>query len=115
MIKWLVIVAAGYFLFRMFTNDSRHKKKDTKQDLEAKVATGELVKDPVCGTYIDADGGITVRNGDTVHRFCSYECRDKFIKRVQQGQSPENAKVEAAETAEAVLEPEVEATTEKSS
>ena len=83
MIKWLVLIAAGYFLFRLFTNDARHKKQDSRKEKEEKIATGELIKDPVCGTYIDADSGITVRNGDTIHRFCSYECRDVFLQKLQ--------------------------------
>jgi len=41
--------------------------------------TGELKKDPVCGTYIAAAGAIkeTVA-GQTIH-FCSAECRDKYV------------------------------------
>lgn len=104
MLKWLVIAAAGYFLFRMFTNDKSHKKHDRKKQQEEKVATGELIKDPVCGTYIDADSGITVRNGDTIYRFCSYECRDTFIKQVQAGANPEQPKI-VENTAKAAEEP----------
>jgi len=41
--------------------------------------TGELKKDPVCGTYIAAASSIkeTVA-GQTIH-FCSAECRDKYV------------------------------------
>jgi YHS domain-containing protein len=41
--------------------------------------TGELKKDPVCGTYIAAASSLkeTVA-GQTVH-FCSAECRDKYV------------------------------------
>lgn len=41
--------------------------------------TGELKKDPACGTYISAATSIkrTVE-GETYH-FCSAECRDKFV------------------------------------
>ena len=41
--------------------------------------TGELKKDPSCGTYISAATSIkeTVA-GQTVH-FCSKECRDKYV------------------------------------
>jgi len=41
--------------------------------------TGELKKDPVCGTYISVATSIkeTV-GGETVH-FCSKECRDKYV------------------------------------
>jgi YHS domain-containing protein len=41
--------------------------------------TGELKKDPVCGTYIAAASSIkeTVA-GQTIH-FCSAQCRDKYV------------------------------------
>ncbi len=107
MIKWLILIAAGYFLFRLFTNDSRHKKQDSQKQKEDKIATGELVKDPTCGTYIDADSGITVRNGDKIYRFCSYECRDAFVRRMQgeakkvvESVTPENAEAKVAEVVE---------------
>jgi YHS domain-containing protein len=41
--------------------------------------TGELKKDPVCGTYIAAASSIKENvGGQTVH-FCSSECRDKYV------------------------------------
>jgi YHS domain-containing protein len=41
--------------------------------------TGELKKDPVCGTYIAAASSIKEKvGGQTVH-FCSNECRDKYV------------------------------------
>ena len=41
--------------------------------------TGELKKDPSCGTYISAATSIkeTV-GGETLH-FCSKQCRDKYV------------------------------------
>lgn len=88
MIKWIVLALAAYLLYRMFANDFLKKKKaDEKEnaaDMERKIAAGEMVKDPECGTYVSTDGGITVRDGDTIYRFCSYECRDKFLKRLEQ-------------------------------
>jgi YHS domain-containing protein len=44
--------------------------------------SGELKKDPVCGTYISAASSIkqTVA-GQTVH-FCSQDCRDKYVATV---------------------------------
>ena len=88
MIKWIVLALAAYLLYRMFANDFLKKKKaeekETSADMEHKIAAGEMVKDPECGTYVATDGSITVRDGETVHRFCSYECRDKFLKRLGQ-------------------------------
>ena len=45
----------------------------------------EMVKDPECGAYVAVDGSISVRDGEKVHRFCSYECRDKFLQRLEEG------------------------------
>jgi YHS domain-containing protein len=41
--------------------------------------TGELKKDPVCGTYIAAATSLKEKvGGQTIH-FCSQECRDKYV------------------------------------
>jgi YHS domain-containing protein len=86
--KWIILAVAAYALFRLFTNDwkrGRKGKEDEKAKLEKMVAAGEMVKDPECGTYIAADSGISVRDGETVYRFCSYDCRDAFVRRIQAG------------------------------
>ena len=89
LIKILIIGLAAYILYRLFKNDFLHKKQsddlEDKKDREAKIATGEMVKDPECGTYVTKDSGITVRDGQTVHHFCSYECREKFLNRLREG------------------------------
>ena len=89
MVKWLILILAGYVLYRLFANDLMKKKKENKQEsaaeMERKVATGEMVKDPECGAYVAVDGSVSVRDGEKVHRFCSYECRDKFLQRLEEG------------------------------
>ncbi|WP_291440891.1 transcriptional regulator [Desulfovibrio sp.] len=86
--KWLILILAGYALYRLFANDVLKKKKENKEDnaaeLERKIAAGEMVKDPECGTYVAVEGNISVRDGETIHRFCSYECRDKFLQRLEE-------------------------------
>lgn len=77
--KWILLALVGYGLYRMFMNDRQKQASNAKNEQEQRVATGELVKDPVCGAYIDADSTISVRDGETIHRFCSYDCRDKFL------------------------------------
>jgi len=43
--------------------------------------SGELKKDPVCGTYVSAAGSIKESfKGETLY-FCSTECRDKYAAR----------------------------------
>ena len=87
--KWLILILAVYALYRLFSNDVLKKKKENKEEnaaeLERKIAAGEMVKDPECGTYVSAEGNISVRDGEVVHHFCSYECRDKFLQRLEEG------------------------------
>jgi YHS domain-containing protein len=41
-------------------------------------AGGDLMKDPVCGTFVSPGAAITRKvKGETVY-FCSAECRDKY-------------------------------------
>jgi YHS domain-containing protein len=41
--------------------------------------TGELKKDPVCGTYISTASSIKEKVGGEIVHFCSQECRDKYV------------------------------------
>jgi YHS domain-containing protein len=41
--------------------------------------TGELKKDPVCGTYIATTTSIKEKVGGQIFHFCSQECRDKYV------------------------------------
>jgi YHS domain-containing protein len=41
--------------------------------------TGELKKDPVCGTYIATATSIKEKVGGQILHFCSQECRDKYV------------------------------------
>ena len=41
--------------------------------------TGELKKDPVCGTYIATATSIKEKVSGQVVHFCSQECRDKYV------------------------------------
>ena len=37
-----------------------------------------LVRDPVCGTYVDQARALTVRRKGEMHYFCSEKCRSAF-------------------------------------
>jgi YHS domain-containing protein len=41
--------------------------------------SGELKKDPSCGTYISAAASIKQSVGGETYHFCSAECRDKYV------------------------------------
>ena len=41
--------------------------------------SGELKKDPVCGTYTSAATSISKKVGKETVYFCSAQCRDKYV------------------------------------
>ena len=41
--------------------------------------SGELKKDPACGTYISATTSIQEKVGGETVYFCSKQCRDKYV------------------------------------
>ena len=38
----------------------------------------KLVRDPVCGTYIVPNAGLSLTSGGSTHYFCSEGCRTKY-------------------------------------
>jgi len=83
MLKFIVIGVALFLVYKLFMGDKKKKEMNKAQDTKQKVAAGDMVKDPICGTYVEKDGNIRVKKGDKVHVFCSYECRDKYIKQLE--------------------------------
>lgn len=81
--KLIILLVLGFVLYKLFMGDKKKKEQDKKKEHEKKAATGQMVKDPVCGAFVPLDGDIRVREGENVHQFCSYDCRDKFIKRLE--------------------------------
>lgn len=87
--KLIILGIAVYVLYRLFANDflrkNRDEEKKAKEEKERKIAAGEMVKDPQCGTYVSMDDSISVKDGNQTYYFCSYECRDEFLKELEAG------------------------------
>lgn len=41
---------------------------------------GALVRDPVCGTYVEPSRALSTRAGGATHYFCSKECQRSFAR-----------------------------------
>lgn len=82
MMKWLLIAVALFVLYKLITGERFKRGKDEDKAKERKIASGDMVKDPCCGTYVEIDSSIKVRDGDKVYHFCSYECRQKFLDKL---------------------------------
>lgn len=83
MIKFLVFAAACFLLYKLITNDRKKKVEIKTSHNEDLAKEGVLVKDPVCGTYVSKDSDIRIKEGEEVRCFCSYECRDKYLKMIR--------------------------------
>lgn len=82
--KVLIFAVVAYALYRLFMNDKRKKEEKIENEEAKKVADGVLVRDPVCGVYVEKENSFSVRNGDKVEYFCSDDCRQQYIKQVQE-------------------------------
>ena len=90
--RWLLVAVLVFIAYKLISNEHQRrlekKEKQNKATVAAKAATGEMVKDPTCGTYVNVESSVSVRDGNVIHRFCSYECRDTFLQRLhEQGQA----------------------------
>ena len=90
LVKILIVAIIGYALYRMFVNDKDKKSDNAAKQQEERISSGELVKDPICGTYVEKDNSISVRNGEEIIHFCSYECRKKYIARIEEQNKLDN-------------------------
>jgi Cu+-exporting ATPase len=58
-----------------------HAMGDACCSTHAKLAKGEVIRDPVCGMTVDpAAGKPRIEHGGHAYHFCSASCRDKFVK-----------------------------------
>lgn len=80
MFKLIVFLVAGFLLYKLIMGDQKKKMAAKQKQTSQSVEAGEMVKDPVCGTYVSSDSDIRVKQGDQVYYFCSYDCRDKFLE-----------------------------------
>lgn len=73
MIKFAVLGLCLFVLVMLIKN------KGGKKEAPA-IDTTEMVKDPVCGTYVDESTKHKLKYYDKVYCFCSQECMDNFKK-----------------------------------
>jgi len=76
-VMFVLVLAAMSFLRRAFSSGAT-ERRDAATGVRGGSAS-RLVRDPVCGTYVAAEGSLTARVDATTEHFCSEACRDKFV------------------------------------
>ena len=79
--KIITVTALLYFGYRSL---SKYIRKYTPSvypsQSSSSLREGEMVRDPICNTYIVKTMSYSVQGIDTTHYFCSTECKDSFLK-----------------------------------
>ena len=81
---WLLVVSWCVWLVRRLfgplANDTASSPDAAKGNASAQPNAGRrLVRDPVCGMYVDETLSIPMREGDELLHFCSIACRDAYV------------------------------------
>ena len=85
--RYVFLAVCAYVLYKMFMGDRRNKAKQAAAEPSTPpmAASGEeMVKDPTCGSYVSKEGNIRVRDGENLIHFCSYDCRDQYVKQIEE-------------------------------
>lgn len=85
--RFIILALAAFILYKLFMGDRRKKVEREQQEVEQQAEAGVMVKDPICGSYVASDSDIRVRDDGKVQCFCSYECRDKYLQRLEAGRA----------------------------
>jgi len=83
-VKLAIFALAGFVLYRLFMNDKNKKGENSDKEFKKKVNAGLMARDPICGAYVEKESSISVRNSDKIEHFCSYDCRDEYIKKIEE-------------------------------
>jgi uncharacterized protein len=74
----ILIAIILYVIRRVFSGFSRNRSNPEKTDSEQ--PSNQMVKDPVCGMYMDARLAVMLENNKETLYFCSEKCRTKYLE-----------------------------------
>jgi YHS domain-containing protein len=80
LIRWLpyiILFVGAYLLLRRLMAPSRQAARDAREPPPRPVS--QLVQDPNCGVYVDAQAAIARAVGKGQVFFCSEACADKWM------------------------------------
>jgi uncharacterized protein len=69
----------GIYLLRKILSAFWGTPKKTEPNNDSANLTNQMVKDPVCGMYMDSRLAVRLENGDGAFYFCSEGCKTKFL------------------------------------
>lgn len=80
LIRWFVFIILFYLLYKIINVfQSKHVKNDDYQFNSSSTEAEDLVKDPVCNTYIPRSQAYKREISGKDYYFCSKQCGDRHI------------------------------------
>jgi YHS domain-containing protein len=80
-LRYLLLLVLAVIVARMFWRlvDGVIEGATGRRPRSNQVRQGtKLMRDPVCGTYIVPNAGLSLTSGGSTHYFCSEACRAKY-------------------------------------
>jgi uncharacterized protein len=75
-----VLIFLGYRLVTRWLRQLDNRPADHSMEWDQGHDVSEMVRDPVCGTYVPVNEAISVHTHGTVVHFCSEECRRRYLE-----------------------------------
>jgi uncharacterized protein len=77
----LLLIIVALWLLRRFLGSLMGEPlyRQNRSQTARNAAPSRMVKDPVCGMYMDSRLAVEVQNKGGYFYFCSDECRNKFL------------------------------------
>lgn len=81
MIKFILVLAFFYIAYKLFARSNKPEIDSQKSDTSNNPV--ELIKDPICETFVEKNTNYKVKYYDNIYYFCSEDCRQKFIEKMK--------------------------------
>ena len=78
MFRLILLAGIVYLLFKWLRKSGPPKKME-QTFRRRDPAVEEMMRDPVCGTYVPASQAVTLQREKETFYFCCADCRDKFL------------------------------------
>ena len=86
----LLLIILAIWLVRWFLKSLTGSRQQSGARPKDSRPEGNMVKDPICGMYMDSRLAVKHETKNGIFYFCSEECKSKFLK-IPPGKSPEDA------------------------
>ena len=79
LLLFLAALAIFWWLGKLLRGARKVQPGSARAATGGEVATGQMVRDRVCNTFLPREKALRLESGAEEHFFCSETCRDRFL------------------------------------